>query len=135
MDFERSLGFKAVPGDPGEESKKLQLYINLKLASSGQPTVAGEHETFLTTAHDLLKSYRERNRLLTDYLCPADQRIQDFLQRYFEGIGDVETPRMPAMSFVLDRHGVARELSLPLGENEFHSDIVESYRVRQGVLH
>ncbi|MET0116219.1 MAG: hypothetical protein ABW090_02225 [Sedimenticola sp.] len=135
MDFERSLGFKALPGDPVEESKKLQLYINLKLASSGQPTVAGEHEQFLSTAHDLLKSYRERNRLLTDYLCPADQRIQDFLVRYLKETPGIEMPRLPATTFVLDRHGVARELSLPLGEDEFHSDIVESYRIKQGVLH
>lgn len=135
MDFERSLGMKTVPGDQEEERKKLQLYINLKLASSGRPTVAGEHEKFLTTAHDLLKSYRERNRLLTDYLCPADQRIQDFLVRYFEGLSDIEIPRLPATTFVLHRHGVGRELSLPLGEDEFHSDIVESYRIKQGVLH
>ena len=53
--------------------RKLQLYINLKLASSGQPIVAGDNEEFLNTAQDLLKSYREKNRLLTDYYCPSDQ--------------------------------------------------------------
>ena len=42
---------------------------------------------------------------------------------------------LPTQTFVLDRHGVARELSLPMGEDEFHSDIVSSYRVAQGVLH
>ncbi|RLJ18292.1 hypothetical protein DJ031_11540 [bacterium endosymbiont of Escarpia laminata] len=135
MDFERSLGLKDTPADPEEESKKLQLYINLKLASSGQPTVAGGDEAFLSTAQDLLKSYREKNRLLTDYLCPADQRIQSFLQRYLEGLPEGEMPKLPAMTFILDRHGVARELSLPLGEDEFHSDIVNSFRVKQGVLH
>jgi hypothetical protein len=36
---------------------------------------------------------------------------------------------------VLDRHGLARELSLPMDGDKFNSDIVSSYRVKQGVLH
>ena len=134
MNFERSLGFYKKSGDSKKQRKKLQLYINLKLASSGQPTTAsgGGHD-FLHTANDLLKSYREKNRLLTDYRCPPDRRIQDFLDLYLEETCD-QVPQLPSMTFVLDRHGVARELSLPLGEDEFHSDIVSSYRVKQGVL-
>jgi hypothetical protein len=134
MGLTRTLGFNKRSTDPVEENKKLHLYINLKLASSGQPTTAsGDEGDFLHTAHDLLKSYREKNRLLTDYLCPADRRIQNFLDLY---LGDVceQVPKLPNMTFVLDRHGVARELSLPLGEDEFHSDIVSSYRVKQGIV-
>ncbi len=137
MDLHRSLGL-IKPNetyDEKERRNKLQLYINLKLASSGQPIVAGENEEFLNTAQDLLKSYREKNRLLTDYFCPADQRIQSFLERYLSALPVEEIPRLPGMTFVLDRHGIARELSIPLGEDEFHSDIVNSYRVKQGVLH
>lgn len=136
MDVERSLGLNRVSNNPQEERRKLQLYINLKLASSGQPTCASDDEgEFLAIAHDLLKSYREKARLLSDYLCPADRRIQDFLVRYLKEIPADQVPTLPSMTFVLDRHGVARELSLPLGEDEFHSDIVSSYRVKQGVLH
>ncbi len=136
MNFLRALGLDAVPGDPEEERDKLHLYINLKLASSGQPTcVSGEATGFLATAHDLLRSYREKNRLLSNYLCPADRRIQDFLNRYLEDLELDRVPSLPVMTFVLDRHGLARELSLPMAEDEFHSDIVSSYRVRQGVLH
>ena len=134
MNLERSLGFVQSSGNPKKNQKQLQLYINLKLASSGQPiTVGGGSDSFLHTASDLLKSYREKNRLLTDYLCPADRRIQDFLDLYLQDVC-AEAPKLPSMTFILDRHGIARELSLPLGENEFHSDIVSSYRVRQGVL-
>ena len=43
--------------------------------------------------------------------------------------------KLPARTFVLDRHGLARALSLPPGDDEFVSDIVSSYRVKQGVLH
>ena len=35
----------------------------------------------------------------------------------------------------MDRHGVARELSLPADGNYFESEFVKSYRVSQGVLH
>ena len=135
MNLARSIGLRQTSDIDDDERQKLQLYINLKLASSGQPIVVGDDEEFLATAQDLLKSYREKNRLLTDYFCPADQRIQSFLERYLSELPEVMIPRLPGMTFVLDRHGVARELSIPLGEDEFHSDIVNSYRVKQGVLH
>ncbi|AGA33021.1 hypothetical protein TVNIR_1350 [Thioalkalivibrio nitratireducens DSM 14787] len=134
MDLVRMLGLGTSPADPEAERRKLQLYINLKLASSGQPTfLSGDMAEFLDTAQDLLKSYREKNRLLSQHHCPADRRVQDFLERYLEGLDPV--PRLPTQSFILDRHGVARELSLPMDGDEFHSEILSSYRVRQGVLH
>jgi hypothetical protein len=42
---------------------------------------------------------------------------------------------LPAETFSLNEAGVARELSLPLSGNRYKSDLLESYRVRQGVLH
>jgi hypothetical protein len=80
-----------------------------------------------------MASHREKDRLLSQHMCPADTRIQNFLQDY---LGDeVEVPRLPNQTFVLDRHGLARQLSLPPDKDEFSSDIINSYRVRQGVLH
>ena len=136
MDFAHALGLNKAPETPEEEQEKLQLYINLKLASSGQPTcVPEESARFFGISHDLLKSYREKNRLLSNYQCPVDLRIQDFLKRYLADLELESIPRLPTQTLVLDRHGVARELSLPMGKDEFHSDIVSSYRVLQGVLH
>ena len=136
MDLQSTLGLDLPATDQAEESKKLHLYINLKLASSGQPTcVTGEAAEFLATAQDLLRTYREKNRLLSDYLCPVDQRIQNFLETYLADQGAENVRRLPSMTYVLDRHGVARELSLPMGKDEFHSEIVSSYRVKQGILH
>ncbi|MGI9320952.1 MAG: hypothetical protein ACR2O5_06015, partial [Thiogranum sp.] len=136
MDFAHALGLNKPPENPEEERKKLQLYINLKLASSGQPTCVPEEEArFFGISQDLLKSYREKNRLLVDYHCWVDQRIQDFLILYFEGLQLDSVPTLPTQTFILDRYGVSRELSIPMGKNEFHSDIVSSYRVKQGVLH
>jgi hypothetical protein len=135
MNIEQSLGLGTKPKDPEAERRRLQLYINLKLTSTGQPTAQTGDDEFMSIAADLLKSYREKNRLLTKYLCPVDRRIQDFLDSYLEDLGAAETAHLPANSLVLDRYGVARELSLPFDSDEFKSDIVSSYRVRQGILH
>jgi hypothetical protein len=136
MNPSQSLGLFNTPESAQAEQERLQLYINLKLASSGQPVCALEQDAeFLHVAHDLLQSYQEKTRLLSDYLCPADRRIQTFLDAYLEDLDLEDGPRLPSNSIVLDCHGVARELSLPLGQDRFESDIVTSYRVRQGVLH
>jgi hypothetical protein len=136
MDFAHALGLNKTGKNPDEEREKVQLYINLKLASSGEPTCIPENsEHLFTISRDLLRSYREKNRLLSSYQNPVDRRIQDFLNRYLADLDLPQVPTLPGHKFVLDRHGVARELSLPLGKDEFHSDIVSSYRVAQGVLH
>src|SRR5947209_6476270 len=72
-------------------------------------------------------------RLLANYLCPADRRIHNFLEDYlYETLLPI---KLPTRTFVLDSAGLARVLSLPPDRDEFVSDIMRSYRVRQGVLH
>ncbi len=132
--IEQSLGINRNLKNPEDERKHLQLYINLKLASTGQPFSHSVDEKFMETADDLLKSYREKNRRLHGYQCPADERIQDFLNEYLKDCGD-STPKLPSNTLVLDRYGIARELSIPSTTDKFTSDIVSSYRIRQGVLH
>jgi phosphoenolpyruvate carboxykinase (diphosphate) len=114
--------------------KKTILYINLKLALMGCPTVAANIDPeFEGLTDTLLLHQRETDRLLADYLCPADRRIQSFLNDY---LGDVAPPvKLPSRSFMLDRYGLARSLSLPPDRDEYLSDLVQSYRVKQGVLH
>ncbi len=133
MDLIRSLGIVTSDTDPVSRQKQLRRYINLKLAAMGQPTYGDR--SFLNVAHDLLESYRERTRLLTGTLTPADQRLQTWLEGYLADSGCDSIPRLPSDTFVLDRHSLARELSLPPDSNEYHSNYVESYRVTQGVLH
>ncbi len=114
--------------------EKLIQYINLKLAFMGCPTVAaGSDAAFQEMAEALLSHQRETDRLLAKYLPPVDQRIQDFLNEHLKDVGNV--PRLPNRTMILDRAGLARVLSLPPDKNEFVSDIVRSYRVKQGVLH
>lgn len=110
-------------------------YINLKLSFLGLPASGAaaepEFDKMLTA---LLAHQQETDRLLADYLCPADQRIQDFLTRYLADI-DAPCPKLPARTFRLDQAGLARAVSLPPDEDEFNSDIVHSYRLQNGVLH
>jgi phosphoenolpyruvate carboxykinase (diphosphate) len=117
----------------GDSPRQLISYINLKLALLGCPTVANAgHAELENIAASLLARQREADRLLANYLCPADQRIQTFL---FDYLQDVPVARLPMRTFVLDRPGLARVLSLPFDGDEFVSDLVRSYRVKQGVLH
>ncbi|MCE5182829.1 MAG: hypothetical protein LLG15_13650 [Betaproteobacteria bacterium] len=136
MDFNQFLGLGKNSEDPQETRNRLQLYINLKLSSSGQPPcLEGKSSDFLAVAENLLKSYREKSRLLSGYLCPPDQRIQTFLDDYLADAVTGAVPRLPENTLVLDRHGVARELSLPISKNEYKSEYVSSYRLHNGVLH
>ena len=114
-------------------SAQLIAHINVKLALIGSPPVpiAGDKE-FTEIVSAMAGQSREKDRLLGHYLCPADQRIQTFLYDYLQ---DVPVTKLPTRTFVLDRPGLARVLSLPLDRDEFASDIISSYRVKQGVLH
>ncbi|MCX7193063.1 MAG: hypothetical protein NTY60_05485 [Proteobacteria bacterium] len=135
MDMNQFLGLNDNSEDSSAAREQLQLYINLKLSSSGQPPCEeGSDSSFLEVANNLLKSYREKSRLLAGYLCPPDQRIQSYLDDYLADVAEGELPRLPENTLILDRHGVARELSLPVKLDEFKSEYVSSYRIRNGVL-
>ncbi len=132
MNLSRTIG---LGGEPSIESElRLTNYINLKLSALGCPTVrTHDEQEFLDLASALLSHHRETDRLLANYLCPADWRIQQFLDEHLYATSI--QPKLPGHTFVLDRHGLARALSLPPNRDYFISDIVSSYRVKQGVLH
>lgn len=117
------------------ERRHLIRYINLKLITLGQPHYEDASREFTHLTDGLLRNLREKNRILSDHLCPADQRIQDFLDDYLADVELNGEVRLPNDTFVLDKPGLARELSVPVDGNVFKSDITESYRVAQGVLH
>ena len=108
-------------------------YINFKLALLGFPPVApAAGAEFQEIVASLVAQYREKERLLATHLCPADQRLQSFIYDYLH---DVPAVKLPVRTFTLDRAGLARMLSLPVDRDEFSSEIIHSYRVKQGVLH
>jgi len=135
-DFKKSLGLTDDGRNIPLRNKKLIQYINLKLSALGQPFYELENDNrFLELASDLIKNHREKNRLLSNYLCPADQRVQNFLDSYLSEFSEKIDIRIPSNSFILDSHGIARVLSLPPDRDEFVSEIISSYRIKQGVLH
>ncbi|MEI8290669.1 MAG: hypothetical protein WCH99_14470 [Verrucomicrobiota bacterium] len=111
----------------------LIAHINVKLALIGCPSVPIQGNTeFAEITAAMAAQSREKDRLLGQHLCPADARIQTFLYDYLQ---NVPVPKLPVRTFTLDRAGLARVLSLPVDRDDFASDIINSYRVKQGVLH
>lgn len=109
--------------------------ICLQLATMGHKCQLGTERGYLSVADSLIKNYSEFRRLLAEYRCPADQRIEDFLNDYLERNGVEQKIKLPSDVFSLNEAGLARELSLPLSGNKYKSELLESYRVKQGVLH
>src|SRR5271154_2122797 len=114
----------------------LVQYLHLKLAALGQPAARNSADArFLQIARPLLRNHYEKERLLGKYLCPADTRIQSFLDAYLADCCPDGAPRLPASTFILDRAGLARAMSLPPDSNSSSSPYVRSFRIPQGVLH
>ncbi|HUI80923.1 MAG TPA: hypothetical protein VLY24_23525 [Bryobacteraceae bacterium] len=125
----------AILGYP-QRNEELDRYINLKLVALGQPpsrNTAGAD--LVEIAGPLLRNFYQKDQLLAGRLCPADSRIQNFLDDYLSGVCPEGVARFPANTFVLDREGMARVLSLPVTVDHFSSPCLDSYRVPQGVLH
>src|SRR5476649_670942 len=111
----------------------LVAHINVKLALIGCAPVAIKGDTeFGEIVSAMAEQSREKDRLLGNYLCPADQRLQTFLYDYLQ---DAPVTKLPSRTFTLDRAGLARVLSLPIDRDEFASSILNSYRCANGVLH
>ncbi len=126
-----------------KKSKKKDYirYINLQLAAMGQPIYNEKTKKdkqssvdFMDISESLIKSYRAKSRLLSEHLCPIDQRIQDFINEYLADTNE-DIAQIPTSTFTLDKAGIARELSLPPNKNKFITDYISSYRIKQGVLH
>lgn len=130
-----SLGFFE---NPRQNSKEyIHQYIKLRLEALG--LVGSDNQTddsdgFLQLAKSLIINYRERERHFKNYLCPADQRIQNFINNYF-ATTEIHDINIPSFTFTLDFYGIARELSMPEDKQEYKSEYLTSYRVKQGVLH
>ena len=119
--------------------KGMIQYINLQLAALGQPLFKDKTNKlsdphFISLTEDLIKSFKEKTRLLSDHLSPADTRIQNFIDSYLQDITFEKSYRIPNDTFVLNQKGLARELSLPPDGKSFSNEHISSYRLKQGIL-
>jgi len=120
----------------GVDKRQLKLqHICLQLAALGHHCHMNIDRSYLSVADSLLRNYSQHRRLLADYRCPSDKRIQDFLNDYLQRNGVDININLPGETFSLLQPGLAREISLPYAENRYQSPLLESFRVAQGVLH
>ena len=122
--------------------REMIQYINLQLAALGHPVYENDKDDnaklsnarFNKLTEGLISSFREKSRLLTDHLSPADTRIQNFLDDYLKELDFKKSIRLPSSTFVLNQPGLAREVSLPPDGNTFKNELLSSYRLKQGIL-
>jgi hypothetical protein len=108
-------------------------YITLKLQ------VAGERTGSAGVPREVVAHLREWVRLSYGEQAPLTARVQKFLDRYLAELHLPQPIRLLGLGeiFILDRAGMASELSLPERGDLFESNIVSSYRLLndQGALH
>ena len=135
MDLKTQLGFEDNASVLPKYEDILPI-IQLKLIATGfKPYPEAEPSLFTSLSADLIRKIYSKFRDHDAPLCPTDQRLQACLDQNF---ADVKIPgglHLPHQTLHMDFHGLARALSLPPDKDEFKSDLLESYRVAQGVLH
>ncbi|TDD97099.1 hypothetical protein E0F76_09985 [Flavobacterium cellulosilyticum] len=125
-----------------QNRKDTVQYINLQLASLGQAIYHDAENSsekfcnpkFQALTNGLIKSFREKSRLLSNHLSPADTRIQNFLNDYLKEVPFNKSYKLPNDTLILTQSGHARELSLPPNGSTFKSEDITSYRIKQGIL-
>jgi hypothetical protein len=134
----KAIGFDVKTRADAGPSRDIIERINLNLAALGEP-IFGKLEDYptLSMSENLVSNFRARNQLLKDGLrSPADLRIESFIESYLAELSDEDRAvRLPGKTFNLIQHGIARAVSLPPDQDSFRSDIIESFRVANGVLH
>ena len=90
--------------DDGRLPAHLIANINVKLSMIGcTPVPIKADADFAEITSALAEQSREKDRLLGQYLCPVDQRIQTFLYDYLQ---DAPVTKLPSRTFTLDRPGL-----------------------------
>lgn len=137
MDYKSALGINPQTGANEVGGETLFEYVNMRLSAAGLPVFGKEDDyPIVELAKPLLENYREFSKLSAEYYCPPDSRIMNYLENYLSDVCDPREPfpSLPHETFVLDRFGTARTLSLPPDSDKHENPLVSSYRVRQGIL-
>src|SRR5579872_5972937 len=94
--------FDTATSPDADQRTELIRYLNLKLAALGQPVSAATADPyFLELARPLLRNYLVKDQKMGGHLCPADQRIQTFLNKILRETSAGHVPNLPANTFVL----------------------------------
>lgn len=137
MDYKSALGINSKTGENEVVDNALFEYVNMRLDAIGEPIFGREDDyPLLKMAQPLLENYRDFVSVAAGEYCAADRRVMSFMRSFLK---DVLSPHeepapLPKRTFVLDRFGTARILSLPPDKDSYKNEYVESFRVRQGIL-
>src|SRR3990170_1496882 len=103
MELERTVGLRPDGSVWLPERSAAVSSILLKLAAMGVqiPADTGD-EDVLHLAGDLFARYREQTRLLSEHLCPADRRTQDYIDGLLAVATIPEPVRLPGETLILD---------------------------------
>lgn len=131
-----TLGWNRELATQRSEEVKMKAYLDFQLAAANlMPAMDDETDSAMTSfSLGILENLREKTRLLTGTLPPIDQRIEAFLARYFADVVGGAALRLPQRSLVLDRHGMARTLSLPMRGDAFDNSLLSSRRCYNGII-
>lgn len=130
MEINKRLGFT-------EEGKNASSHpldvekIKLQLLMLGQP-VEQASDYLQEVVEPMMASYVSCLKHSEKIQCAADKRIEGFLDHFFEK--KEKCHYLPEVDFICDQFGIARLLSLPENEDEFHSEYAHTYRTTTGIL-
>lgn len=136
MNYRKKLGIEYGDINPDISSEERIKYINFKLAALGLPvfddTSDGDSAYFIDLFEDIIIDFKEKNRLSNIHEIGINKRINQFFSNYFSEFD--EEIKVAEQFFALDHYGLARELALPANGDEFHNEVISSYRIKQGIL-
>ncbi|HML36809.1 MAG TPA: hypothetical protein PKA19_05185 [Bacillota bacterium] len=138
MSIRKKLGIDYGDVNPITTHEDRIQYINFKLASLGLPIYRSGDEKdesayFIDLFDDIIKDYKEKKRMVDLNEVGIYKRINQFFSDYF--CDSSNPPKVVDDSLTLDHYGLAREMSLPPDANTFSNEYIQSYRIKQGVLH
>ncbi|MFN7888769.1 MAG: hypothetical protein ACK5OC_00640, partial [Pirellula sp.] len=111
---ERTLSWKRQQHRDTKAANLLRQYIYMQMAATDL-VLDDEAKQRVELPDGLLANLEEKNRLLTQLKAPIDLRINSFLESHFAELKMERPLQVPLHTMVLDRHGMARQLSLPDG--------------------
>ena len=114
-------------------------HICLQLASLGHKCQLTEDHSYLSVAKNLLKNYSEQRKLLAEYRCPADQRIEDFLNDYLKSNNVDKSVRRQRRLFLMEAPRYQWLINDPISgipdtRHQFFSEKRASHPVREWIL-
>lgn len=131
-----SIGFDRETGKSVVPDQETIQFVNLQLAALGRPIFGSmDDDPLLKMGRSMVAHFKAKDQLRHPLRPPVDQRIEQWVNGFLADVRGEDAVELPGETFTLAHHGLARTLSLPPDGDEYHSGIIDSYRVAQGVLH